>query len=109
MEEDLRELSEERILLERNNVSIMIFIFICSETGRAECIKKLCMPFQFYWEFNIIFFLCSFENIYMPYLGYNLGVYSVRETKGKTSLSLSINNPFKKGESSLTLQHTNMK
>ena len=27
---------------------IMIFTFICSETRRAECSKKPCMPFQFY-------------------------------------------------------------
>ena len=26
---------------------IMIFIFTCSETRRAECNKKPCMPFQF--------------------------------------------------------------
>ena len=32
---------------------IMIFIFIWSETRRAECSKKLCMPFHLYAVFHL--------------------------------------------------------
>ena len=32
---------------------IMIFIFICSETRRAECSKKPCMSFHFYAVFHL--------------------------------------------------------